>query len=48
MIYDGDPVDALIYFKTETSQANAAESECPACGNVETDEILADFRSKSC
>lgn len=40
MIYDGDPVEALVYFKTETSQANAAESECPACGNVETDEIL--------
>lgn len=40
MIYDGDPVEALVYFKTETSQANAAESECPTCGNVETDNIL--------
>ena len=40
MIYDGDPVEAIVYFKTETSQANAAESECPTCGNVETDEIL--------
>ncbi len=40
MIYDGDAVDAIVYFKTETSQANAAESECPTCGNVETDEIL--------
>ncbi|HEX2921009.1 MAG TPA: ATP-binding cassette domain-containing protein [Bacteroidales bacterium] len=40
MIYDGDPIEALVYFKTETSQANAAESECPNCGNVETDEIL--------
>lgn len=40
MIYDGDPVDAIVYFKTETSQANAAESECPTCGNVETQEIL--------
>jgi ABC transport system ATP-binding/permease protein len=40
MIYDGDPVEALVYFKTETSQANAAESECPNCGNVETDYIL--------
>ncbi len=40
MIYDGDPVDAIVYFKTETSQANAAESECPTCGNVETDELL--------
>jgi ABC-type multidrug transport system ATPase subunit len=40
MVYDGDPVEALVYFKTETSQANAAESECPNCGNVETDSIL--------
>jgi ABC transport system ATP-binding/permease protein len=40
MIYDGDPVEALVYFKTETSQANAAESECPNCGNIETDDIL--------
>jgi ABC-type multidrug transport system ATPase subunit len=40
MIYDGDPVEALVYFKTETSQANAAESECPSCGNIETESIL--------
>lgn len=40
MIYDGDPVEALVYFKTETSQANAAESECPNCGNVDTENIL--------
>ncbi|MCE5346956.1 MAG: ATP-binding cassette domain-containing protein [Bacteroidales bacterium] len=40
MIYDGNPIEALVYFKTETSQANAAESECPNCGNVETDSIL--------
>ncbi len=40
MIYDGDPVEALVYFKTETSQANAAESECPSCGNIMTDNIL--------
>jgi ABC transport system ATP-binding/permease protein len=40
MIYDGDPVEALVYFKTETSQANASESECPSCGNIETEHIL--------
>jgi ABC transport system ATP-binding/permease protein len=40
MIYDGDPVEALVYFKTESSQANAAESECPNCGNVNTENIL--------
>ncbi|MFN8239180.1 MAG: ATP-binding cassette domain-containing protein [Bacteroidales bacterium] len=40
MIYDGDPVEALVYFKTETSQANATESECPNCGNIDADNIL--------
>ncbi len=40
MVYDGDPVEALVYFKTETSQANAAESECPNCGNIDTESIL--------
>ncbi|MDT8401978.1 MAG: ATP-binding cassette domain-containing protein [Bacteroidales bacterium] len=46
MVYDGDPVDSLVYFKTETSQANAAESECPNCGNVDTDDILDLIESK--
>lgn len=46
MVYDGDPVDSLVYFKTETSQANAAESECPNCGNVDTDELLELIDSK--
>ncbi|MCA1757062.1 MAG: ATP-binding cassette domain-containing protein [Bacteroidales bacterium] len=40
MAYDGDPVDSIVYFKTETSQVNAAESECPSCGNVEAEDIL--------
>jgi ABC transport system ATP-binding/permease protein len=47
LVYDGDPVEALIYFKTESSQANAAESECPTCGNVETDEILQIVEAKT-
>ncbi|HCC72123.1 MAG TPA: ABC transporter, partial [Bacteroidales bacterium] len=46
MVYDGDPVDSLVYFKTVTSQVNAAESECPNCGNVETDDILELIESK--
>jgi len=39
-IYDGDPVDSLVYFKSEVSQANSGESECPNCGNVETESLL--------
>lgn len=40
MIYDDNPVEALVYFKTEISHVNATESECPTCGNIETDDIL--------
>jgi len=40
MIYDGDPVEALVTLKQKHRKANAAESECPNCGNVETDNIL--------
>ncbi|MEP1093915.1 MAG: ATP-binding cassette domain-containing protein [Cyclobacteriaceae bacterium] len=39
-IYDGNPVDAVVYFKTMSTQVNAAESECPRCGNVIPDQIL--------
>ena len=40
MIYDGDPVEALSILRRRRSQANAAESECPNCGNIETDQLL--------
>lgn len=40
MVYAGDPVESLVYLKNSVSQANAAESECPKCGNVRTDSIL--------
>jgi len=46
MVYDGDPVEALVYLKTETALVNAAESECPKCGNIETDDILEIIESK--
>lgn len=39
-IYQGNPIDAVVYFKTVASQVNAAESECPHCGNVSPEEIL--------
>ncbi|PLX22431.1 MAG: ABC transporter, partial [Marinilabiliales bacterium] len=39
-IYQGNPVDAVVYFKTVTSLVNAAESECACCGNIDTDQIL--------
>ena len=39
-IYQGNPIDAVVYFKTVASQVNAAESECPHCGNVNPEQIL--------
>lgn len=39
-IYDGNPVDAVVYFKTMSTQVNAAESECPRCGNIIPEQIL--------
>lgn len=39
-IYNGNPVDAVVYFKTMSTQVNAAESECQRCGNVIPEQIL--------
>ncbi|RUT78526.1 ATP-binding cassette domain-containing protein [Ancylomarina longa] len=39
-IYNGNPIDAIVYFKTQNSQVNALESECITCGNVNPDQIL--------
>jgi len=40
-------VDAIVYFKTINAQVNAAESECPKCGNIETDQILKIIEAKT-
>lgn len=40
LIYNGDPVDSIIYFKSQTQQANWSESECPTCGNVNPEQIF--------
>ena len=39
-IYQGNPIDAIVYFKTITSLVNAAESECSCCGTINPDLIL--------
>jgi ABC-type multidrug transport system ATPase subunit len=39
-IYQGNPTDAMVYFKTITSLVNAAESECSCCGTINPDLIL--------
>jgi len=40
LIYNGNPVDAITYFKKISNHVNAEESECPICGNVNPERIL--------
>jgi len=40
LIYDGAPVDAITYFKSQIHQADWSESECPVCGNVNSEQIF--------
>ncbi|MCZ4696116.1 ATP-binding cassette domain-containing protein [Ancylomarina euxinus] len=40
VIYSGNPVEAIVYFKTQSHFVNADESECLTCGNVSSEQIL--------
>ena len=40
VIFYGNPLDALVYFKTENQLINAEDSECPTCGNVNPEQVL--------
>ena len=39
-IYLGNPLDAIVYFKTEVQAINQSESECRKCGNVNPEQIF--------
>lgn len=39
-IYNGNPVDAVIYFKEQVHHVNSNESECITCGNVNSEQIF--------
>ncbi|PJA07037.1 MAG: ABC transporter [Flavobacteriales bacterium CG_4_10_14_0_2_um_filter_32_8] len=39
-IYNGNPVDAVIYFKKLVHHVNSDESECLTCGNVNSEQIF--------
>ncbi len=39
-IYNGNPVDAVIYFKKLVHHVNSDESECITCGNVNSEQIF--------
>ncbi|HUX54443.1 MAG TPA: ATP-binding cassette domain-containing protein [Williamwhitmania sp.] len=40
LIYNGDPIESIIYFKSRVQHANWNESECAACGNVNPEQIF--------
>ncbi len=40
MAYFGNPVDAVVYFKTLDAQINSKLGECPSCGNVNPETIF--------
>jgi ABC-type multidrug transport system ATPase subunit len=40
LIYDGDPIDSIIYFKSKIHYANHNESECHICGNVNPEQLF--------
>jgi ABC-type multidrug transport system ATPase subunit len=40
IIYYGNPINAITYFKRISKYADAEESECLSCGNINTDQIL--------
>jgi ABC-type multidrug transport system ATPase subunit/uncharacterized tellurite resistance protein B-like protein len=40
IIYDGDPIESIVYFKKKVHHANCNESECQVCGNVNPEQIF--------
>lgn len=39
-VFDGNPIDAITYFKTTACYADAETSACPTCGNVNPEIVL--------
>ena len=46
MVYYGHPISAITYFKQEAHYADAEETECLSCGNINADEILRIIESR--
>ncbi|MCK4701392.1 MAG: ABC transporter permease, partial [Bacteroidales bacterium] len=40
LIYNGDPIESIIYFKNKAHHANWNESECTDCGNVNPEQVF--------
>ena len=40
LIYNGDPIESIVYFKDKAHYANWNESECAECGNVNPEQVF--------
>ena len=40
IIFNGNPMDAIAYFKSEANYVNSEERECYLCGNIKTEQPL--------
>jgi len=40
LIYNGNPIDSIMYFKSRVQAADWNESECPTCGNVNPEKVF--------
>jgi len=45
-IFYGNPSEAVVYFKINSSHANACEDQCITCGNIESDQLLQIIEAK--
>jgi len=45
-IFYGDPMEAVVYFKTQSHHVNANEDHCNRCGNVNPDQVLQIIEAK--
>ncbi len=45
-IFYGNPSEAIVYFKTKSSHANACEDQCITCGNINSDQLLQIIEAK--
>jgi hypothetical protein len=39
-IYNGNPVEAVVYFKKATNQVDSERGQCHTCGNVNPEQIF--------
>ncbi len=40
LVFNGNPIESIVHFKTLEAQINRAAGECPACGNVNPETIF--------